>query len=337
MNNEEKYTKFAMAREMMETPGIIRNFKPQDMANIVEQIKQTGKLFFVGEGSSRIFPSKNALAQTLRAGCNISLFTEGAYQAAEYDLSNYVVLGISNSGQTKETLCLFDMLKKAGHNKLFGLTSYKNSRLEAFTVETFVSSCGPENAIAATKSYVEQALFCQSLLAQVYNKSIVNKLSVLANAFESALTMPIDSSIIKAITAAETVYFAGRNDGVAEELTMKVNEVVHKKSTFLEGTYLMHGPEEVMNPNDVVIVINPYKSEMARINELLVQGIGLNVFAIASDDTIFPTIKVNDVGELQNYVYLAAGWNMLVEVGIQLSINLDKPERTRKVGIEFVG
>ena len=128
-----------------------------------------------------------------------------------------------------------------------------------------------------------------------------------------------------------------RNNGVAEELTMKVNEIVRKKSAFLEGTYLMHGPEEVMNPNDVVIVIDPYKSEMEKINELLVQGVGLNVFAIASNDTIFPTIKVTNVGELTNFVYLAAGWNLLVEVGISLGIDLDKPERARKVGNEFVG
>ena len=34
---------------------------------------------------------------------------------------------------------------------------------------------------------------------------------------------------------------------------------------------------------------------------------------------------------------MAAGWNLLVEVGMQLGINLDKPQRARKVGNEFVG
>jgi hypothetical protein len=34
---------------------------------------------------------------------------------------------------------------------------------------------------------------------------------------------------------------------------------------------------------------------------------------------------------------LSAGWNILVEVGINLGINLDKPTRARKVGNEFVG
>jgi glutamine---fructose-6-phosphate transaminase (isomerizing) len=68
-----------------------------------------------------------------------------------------------------------------------------------------------------------------------------------------------------------------------------------------------------------------------------VKGVGMKVFAVAARDAIFPTIKVKDLGELSTYVYLAAGWNILVEVGISSGINLDKPVRARKVGNEFVG
>ena len=47
--------------------------------------------------------------------------------------------------------------------------------------------------------------------------------------------------------------------------------------------------------------------------------------------------QTKDAGELSNYVYLAAGWNLLVEIGITLGIDLDKPTRARKVGNEFEG
>ncbi len=36
------------------------------------------------------------------------------------------------------------------------------------------------------------------------------------------------------------------------------------------------------------------------------------------------------------YVYLCAGWNLLIEIGLALGINLDKPERARKIGNEFI-
>ncbi len=337
MKDEQRYTKFALVREMMETPQIIRNFKPQNTDNVVEQIKQAGKLFLTGEGSSRIFPAKNTMAQAKRDGLNVSLATDGSLQAAEYDLSDFAVFGASNSGQTKEIVCLFNMLKKAGHKRLFGLTARENTKLESFASQTFVLSCGWENAVAATKSVAEQALFYQALMTQIQGRSLDSKLNALADAYQAALTQQIDPAIIKRIAEAGMIYFAGRNDGVAEELTLKTNEITRKKSDFLEGTYLLHGVEEVMDADDVVILVEPYKSELELIKKLLAKGVGLDVFAIATEDTIFPTIRVEALDELTTYVYLAAGWNILVEVGISLGINLDKPERARKIGNVFTG
>lgn len=149
--------------------------------------------------------------------------------------------------------------------------------------------------------------------------------------------MPIDNKITETIANAGTIYFAGRNDGVAEELTLKTNEITRKKSDYLEGTYAVHGIEEVMNADDVVILINPFGNELEKFKQTLVDGVGMKVIAVSDEDTIFPTIKVNEVGQLNNYVYLAAGWNILIEVGIKLGINLDKPVRARKVGNEFLG
>ncbi len=56
------------------------------------------------------------------------------------------------------------------------------------------------------------------------------------------------------------IYFAGRNNGVAEELTLKTNEITHKKSDYLEGTFSVHGIEETMRPEEVVVD----KAERAR-------------------------------------------------------------------------
>lgn len=334
MKNEQKYTKFALVREMMQTPQIIRNFKLQNSDDVVEQIKKTGKMFLSGEGSSRIFPAKNAITQALKAGLDINLATEGSLQAVDYDLSDFVVFVASNSGQTKEAVYLVKTLKQAGHKRIFGLTANKNTKLESFADKTFVLSCGKENAVAATKSVVEQAVFYQSLLAKIDGKSI--DLTALADAYQDALTMSVDTEVTDKIAEAETIYFAGRNDGVAEELTLKTNEITRKKSDFLEGTYLLHGVEEVMDAGDVVILLDPYRSELEPIKKHLADGVGANVFTIATEDTIFPTIKVKDIGELTTFAYLAAGWNVLVEAGISLGINLDKPERARKIGNIFM-
>jgi len=334
--NAEK-NQFALVREMMQTPGILRNFSLKNADSAVAAIKKTKKLFFSGEGSSRIFPAKNAMYSAKRAGLDLNLATDGGLQSCCYDLKDYVVFGASNSGQTKEIIRLFDRLKTVNHKNLFGLIANPKTKLESLTNQSFILSCGKEDAVAATKSVAEQALFYQFLLAAVQGIDLSKKLPALADAFEKALTMPIDKKIIDSIAKAGTIYFAGKNDGVAEELTLKTNEITRKKSDYLEGTYAVHGIEEVMNADDVVILIDPFKSELEKIKQTLADGVGMKVFAICDEDTIFPTLKVPDIGELQNYVYLAAGWNILVEVGIALGINLDKPTRARKVGNEFIG
>lgn len=333
MRNEEKYTKFALVREMMETPEILRSFKLDGAEEAAAQIEKAGKLFLTGEGSSRLFPAKNIMVQAMRDGVDIEILTEGAMQAMEYDLSSFVVAAASNSGQTREVILLVKGLMEAGHDKILGLTANKSTKLESLANQTFVLSCGKEDAVAATKSVAEQALFYQALIAKIQGRPL--DVASLGYACEDALTQTIDESIVKDIAKAGRIYFAGRNDGVAEELTLKTNEITRKSSDFLEGTYLLHGVEEVMNAGDAVILIDPYRSELELIKKFISDDVGAKVIAIATEDTIFPTIKVKDVGELTTYVFLAAGWNILVEVGIALGIDLDKPERARKIGNVF--
>ena len=62
----------------------------------------------------------------------------------------------------------------------------------------------------------------------------------------------------------------------------------------------------------------------------------MKVIAISSHQTSFPTVIIPDGGCMSSYVELAAGWNLLVDIGLALGIDLDKPVRARKIGNEFV-
>ncbi len=92
-----------------------------------------------------------------------------------------------------------------------------------------------------------------------------------------------------------------------------------------------------MDPRDIVFVVDPIAEEITKFQEVLVKGVGLTVVALADRDTPFKTIRVPAAGDLTPYVYLCAGWNLLVEIGLALGINLDKPERARKIGNELGG
>jgi glutamine---fructose-6-phosphate transaminase (isomerizing) len=333
---EERYNKFALVREMMETPGIIDSFDPSCTRGFVEAVRKRKALFLTGEGSSRIFPAKRAICFSMKKRSAFPVLTEASTQAAEYALDDFAVFAASNSGQTKEVIRLVKALKEKKHGALFGLTSNRNTKLEEIADKTHILNCGKESAVAATKSVIEQGLFYDSLVRWLNNEKM-DGLRSLAKDVEEALTQKIEAPIIEIIRNAETIYFAGRNNGVAEELALKTNETTRKKSDYLPGTFAVHGIEEVMNRNEVLIWIDPFIEEQEKFRECLVDGVGMNIIAVAEEKTIFPTIIIPRGGEYAEYIQLAAGWNILIETGTSLGINLDKPKRARKIGNEFIG
>jgi glucosamine--fructose-6-phosphate aminotransferase (isomerizing) len=333
---EERYARFALVREMMETPEILARFDPAVADEACRIVEQTKRLFLTGEGSSRIFPAKNLIYENLRRGGIWTIATDGARQAHEYRLQDFTVFAASNSGKTKEVISLFMKLAEENHPRRLGLTANKGVKLEEVSTQCYHLTCGPENAVAATKSVVEQALFYRALLAQAEGDDLLRvSRTEAAEAARHVLEMSIDPGLIEKLVAAPLIYFAGRNNGVAEELTLKTNEITRKKSDFLEGTYAVHGIEEVMDANEVMVVIDPFPAEMEKFQQVLAEKVGLTIIAIAAEPTIFPTIQIPTVPGYETVLQLLAGWNLLVEVGVAMGIDLDKPVRARKIGNEF--
>lgn len=336
--NNDRYAPFGLVKDMLATPDVIRKFDPTQMVDTARDIAQIGKLLLTGEGSSRIFPAKSAIAHSRRQGWPLVIHTEAGRQAREYTLQDWAVFALSNSGRTAEVIALFHELQSSGHKARYSLTAFAGSKLESLSAKGYTLSCGPEGAVAATKSVMEQALFYRALVEAAAGVSTLGgRLKSLGDAIEAALTTTVPTEIVERIAKSGTIYWAGRNEGVAEELTLKSNEITRKPADYLEGTYAAHGIEEVMNAHDVLLWIDPYKESEQKFADVLTQGVGMTIVAIASRPTQFPTILIPDMGDLNPFVQMAAGWNVLVDVGIQLGIDLDKPQRARKVGNEFVG
>lgn len=321
-----------LVREMRETCDVIGKIDRDAVARLGRGFSHR-RVLFSGEGSSRIFPSKKVRYDGLAAGYEELIETEGATQALEYDLADYTVLAASNSGRTKEVVRLLRTLRDRGHDDLVLLTAGTETPAEELAHTTFRLVSGAEQAVAATKTVVEQALV-YDLAFRARNGVEAPEQARLVDWFAAGLDASVSPGVRKALESAGTIYWAGRNDGVAEELTLKTNEITRKRSDFLEGTYAVHGIEEVMDKTDVVVVIRPFPDEEAKIREVLVEGVGLTVVAVSSEPSMFETIRIPDAGDFAPYVELAAGWNLLVETGTALGIDLDKPERARKVGNE---
>ncbi|MBX2850407.1 MAG: hypothetical protein KTR15_01530 [Phycisphaeraceae bacterium] len=338
MNTNDQYKAFNLCTDMLAAAGVVRGFDPSVAEPIADAVKQAGKLLLTGEGSSRLFPAKHAIKLARQRGYGPQLHTEAGCQSQGYDLIDWAVLAASNSGRTAEVVQLFKQLEAAGHDKRFSVAAFADSVLQQSANHGIVLGCGEEGAVAATKSVIEQALVVQSVIeSAVDDKRLAGELAGLADAMHAAMTAEVPTEITRLLADSHVIYWAGPNDGVAEELTLKTNEITRKPSDFLEGTYAAHGIEEVMDGGEVILWIDPIEDQEAKFEEVLAKGVGMHIIAISSRDTRFPTIKVPDAGDYAGYVHMAAGWNLLVETGIVLGVDLDKPVRARKVGNAFTG
>ncbi len=333
--HEDKFKSYAVVKEMLETAAVIKNFDVNKGEKFSEKIKSCKNIFLTGEGSSRIFPAKRAIEFSMKNNLQVNMQTDGATQALEYNLSNYVVFGASNSGKTKEAVRLFKKLKDNNHKLLFSVIANAGTPMQELADECIVLSCGKEDAVAATKSVIEQALVYDIIFRKAYNLPMPD-LNELSEKIRETLEADIPEEIIEPLKNAKTLYFAGRNNGVAEELTLKTNEITRKKSAYLEGTYAVHGIEEIMDKDEAVIIINPFVSEEEKFRSCLNEKIGIPIISVTPGTSLFPAVKIPSMPGFNEYIQLAAGWNLLINIGISLGINLDKPIRARKIGNEFI-
>ncbi|MGL4594982.1 MAG: sugar isomerase, partial [Thermoguttaceae bacterium] len=146
---DAKYSAFALVSEMLRTPDIISHFNFDQVSDVVQSIKKTGRFFMTGEGSSRIFPAKRLISSAMQRGLSCAFGTDGGRQSLDYNLSDWTVMGASNSGQTKELISLMQNLAAKKHANLFGMTANAGTKLTEIA-KSIVLSCGKEEAVAAT-------------------------------------------------------------------------------------------------------------------------------------------------------------------------------------------
>jgi len=326
--------RFHLTDEMQEGAAVIKNFSLAQAREVYHTARQKTRFFLTGEGSSRIFPAKHAIDLALRKNLKQELHTEGSYQAMELPLADWQVFAASNSGKTKELILLLRKLQQEQQTAI-GITNGRQTPVHQLTSSTYLLNCGAEQAIAATKTVVEQALFYHALVADLAGEDLASQLPAAAAAAQQVLTTPVEGRLTDILANGKRVYWVGRNDGVAEELMLKTMEITRKSAMYLEGTLAFHGIEEVMTENDVMILVDPFDWEEENFEQVLRQKIGIKILAISDHQTKFPTLIIPRQEEFKGYLQLMGGWKLLASAGIQLGINIDRPARARKVGNEL--
>ena len=182
-----------------------------------------------------------------------------------------IIITISQSGETADTLAVIDLAKKRGALCL-GITNVVGSSIARATDAGIYTHAGPEMSVASTKAFSTQlcVLFALALrlahlkgtIGDVEYRSLLNEFSTLPEALERYLTngAPNDiDPVADTIAKARDVIFLGRGESypVAMEGALKLKEITYIHADGYAAGEMKHGPIALIDKDVPVIVIAP--------------------------------------------------------------------------------
>lgn len=351
--------------DMVDTLVLIRGFAPKLQQPLPDLIARHSQMLFVGEGSSSLFPGAVALdlAELSRTEKNaVSVVFSSAETAGDYPQHNRLIVATSNSGETKET---YEFMQANFPEGLSGpnaknstpvvITAHPEERIAQLLkpMNVIGLACGSERVVAATKSTVEQALYHQYIVAISCGREVElfspEKMCMLTQAFGKALFADIDPAISWLLAGAKNLYVGGNIPGVPGEIRQKAVEILGTPGIALPSTLVFHGEQEVMAGQDAAVYFAPNPNHKEKLLELK-RSTQTPIIIVCLEDELhhwksdgpskdhkdgkdFFTIPVPSMDrEFMPYVYLAAGWNALVNGGVAKNRNIDLTEKATKIG-----
>lgn len=275
-----------MLKEIHEQPEVITNtfnslidklkFEPFSLADQpgLKILAQAQELVLVACGTSwhAALLGKYWIERWAKIPVNVELASEFRYREP-FLRAGSVILGISQSGETADTLAVLREVKKKGFSTL-AITNVRGSTISREVDATFYSSAGPEIGVAATKTFLVQllVLFILSGYLGILRKQV--PVEELTQPFKDLIRLPdliakglkLDSPMMtqaqiaaNSLQNAKGYFFIGRGFSypIALEGALKLKEIAYDYAEGYAAGELKHGPIAMIDQGMVVVVLAP--------------------------------------------------------------------------------
>ncbi|HEX9133947.1 MAG TPA: SIS domain-containing protein, partial [Ktedonobacteraceae bacterium] len=175
-------------------------------------------------------------------------------------LANALVVGISQSGQSPDIIAVLDEGKRQGRPTL-AITNDGASPLAAMADHVVELHAGPEQSIAATKTYTAQlavmAMFAATLSGNAQHLAALQQLPA---AIES--TLRLDPGIAQSVERYRymdrcIIIGRGYNYATSFELALKLKELTYLMATAYSSADFRHGPIATIESGMPVFLVMP--------------------------------------------------------------------------------
>ena len=229
-------------------------------------LRAIDKVFVIACGTSyhAAMMAKYAIERWTRLPVEIDIASEFRYRDPVLDARS-LVIGISQSGETIDTLAAVRYAKAQGAN-LIGVSNVLDSALARESDAVLYTRAGLEIGVAATKTFTTQLVAMQLLglyLAQVRGtldpgkiELLVNDLLKLPAQVEQVLATSGDiESLTKSWAGVRDYFFLGRSGDfpVAMEGALKLKEIAYVRAEGYAAGEMKHGPIALIEEGVVVV------------------------------------------------------------------------------------
>ncbi len=195
-----------------------------------------------------------------------------------------IVIAISQSGETADTLAAIKMAKKAGAC-VFGICNVVGSSIARESDAGAFTHAGPEIGVASTKAFTAQVTVLAMIalylgrsndnLSKSRFKEIAKEIKLIPAKIESMLELDDKvQSIAKSLNKSNNALFLGRgfNFPVALEGALKLKEISYIHAEGYPAAEMKHGPIALIDENMPIIIVAPkggmYEKIVSNIQEV---------------------------------------------------------------------
>ena len=346
--------------------------QPQALANTLESVCNSQSLVpgIFGADATTIFPEVEnililACGTSHHAGmvarywleeiagiqCSVEIASEYRYRTSVAN-PNTLIVTISQSGETADTLAALNHAKATGHQFTLAICNVPESAIIRQSKLRLLTRAGPEIGVASTKAFTTQlaALFLLTLvlakqrskLSAEKEKQFLHELRHLPAAVQKVLALePKIAELAKHFADKQHALFLGRglHYPIALEGALKLKEISYIHAEAYPAGELKHGPLALVDKNMPVISVAPNDALLEKLKsnlqEVRARGGELYVFADAEThliaaDGIHVLQMPEHAGYLSPILHTVPLQLLAYYVALEKGTDVDKPRNLAK-------
>jgi len=308
-----------MLKEIYEQPTVVRNALQARIneAGVIDGIFGAGaeallaqikhvQIIACGTSYHAGMTARYWLEQYANVSCNVEIASEFRYRKSVVH-PNSLLLTISQSGETADTLAALRLAKELGYMSSLTVCNVESSSLVRESDMAFMTRAGAEIGVASTKAFTTQltAFLLLTLALGEHNNISADDKAMILSGLQS-LPTKIEETLLLAKEIEDLAeefsdkhhsLFLGRGDQypIAMEGALKLKEISYIHAEAYASGELKHGPLALIDDEMPVIVVAPNNELLEKlksnVEEVRARGGIMYVFAdkdasFASDDTM---------------------------------------------------